>query len=186
MRRNTAPLCSRETAPNTAAHGMASSPTSPRVVANITMQQRQLRCVCACAKLQDPQRKTVASPQLSRDRAQPVSMRFPAVGGYTFALLHCLACVASASTATGTVTAVYELLARVLPEGVPPQSFNLVLDPGVGPGDTFSISNSQPDDADVTFESNITVVGSTVPALTAGLGWYLKTISHRLDGTGRH
>ncbi len=27
----------RETAPNTAAHGMASSPTSPRVVANITM-----------------------------------------------------------------------------------------------------------------------------------------------------
>jgi hypothetical protein len=42
---------SRETAPNTAAHGMASSPTSPCVVANITMlpdRHTASKCINTC------------------------------------------------------------------------------------------------------------------------------------------
>ncbi len=38
----TEPISMRETAPNTTAHGTAWLPTSPRVVANISMQQRYM------------------------------------------------------------------------------------------------------------------------------------------------
>ena len=75
----------------------------------------------------------------------------------------------SASPSTGTVDAVYELLDRVLPSGVPSSAFLLTVD-DVGPGDTFTLSNvAQGGDAGTA--ATVAITGSTIPALTAGVGW---------------